>query len=106
MHNVDVIVWSLFCVFICGVWHTKTIPTRGTWFFPVFFHYQLNFYRYYTPGYTFMSRNKQSRKYLIGRSYENDEFDWLFDLVIVTWKNNHTPLASSLSAVHQEKARA
>ena len=30
-----------------------------------------------------MSRNKQSRKYLIGRSYKNDEFDWRFDLVIV-----------------------
>ena len=27
-------------------------------------------------------------KYLIGRSYKNDEFDWPFDLVIVTWKNN------------------
>ena len=27
---------------------------------------------------------KQSRKYLIGRSYKNDEFDWPFDLVIVT----------------------
>ena len=26
-------------------------------------------------GYTFMSRNKQARKYLIGRSYKNDEFD-------------------------------
>ena len=39
-------------------------------------------------GYTFMSRKKQSRKYLLGRSYENDEFDWLFDFVIVTWKNN------------------
>ena len=25
-----------------------------------------------------MSRNKQSRKYLIGRSYKNDEFDWSF----------------------------
>ena len=26
-----------------------------------------------------MLRNKQSRKYLIGRSYiKNDEFDWLF----------------------------
>ena len=44
--------------------------------------------------YTFMSRNKQSRKYLIGRSirttnligrsYKNDEFDWPLDLVIVT----------------------
>ena len=29
-------------------------------------------------GYTFMSRNKQSRKHLIGRSYKNDEFDWPF----------------------------
>ena len=29
-------------------------------------------------GYTFMSRNKQLRKYLIGRSYENDKFDWSF----------------------------
>ena len=27
---------------------------------------------------TFMSRNKQSRKYLIGRSFKNDEFDWPF----------------------------
>ena len=35
-------------------------------------------------GHTFMSRNKQSRKYLIGRSYKNDEFDWPFDLVTVT----------------------
>ena len=35
-------------------------------------------------GYTFMSRNRQSRKYLIGRSYRNDEFAWPFDLVIVT----------------------
>ena len=34
-------------------------------------------------GYTFMSRNKQSRKYLIDRSYKNDEFDWPFDLVTV-----------------------
>ena len=36
--------------------------------------------------YTFMSRNKQSRKYLINcRSYENDEFDWpfLFDDSII-----------------------
>ena len=39
-------------------------------------------------GFTFMSRSKQSRKYLIGRSYKNDEFDWAFDLVIVAWKNN------------------
>ena len=31
-------------------------------------------------GYTSMSRNKQSRKYLIGRSYKNDEFNWPFDL--------------------------
>ena len=35
-----------------------------------------------------MSRNKQSRKYLIGRSYKKDEFDWPFDLVTVTWKYN------------------
>ena len=35
-------------------------------------------------GYTFMSRNKQSRKYLIGRSYKNDEFAWPFDLVTIT----------------------
>ena len=34
--------------------------------------------------YTFMSLNKQSRKYLIGRSYKNDEFDWPLDLVIIT----------------------
>ena len=34
-----------------------------------------------------MSRNKESRKYLIGRFY-NDEFDWPFDFIIVTWKNN------------------
>ena len=27
---------------------------------------------------------KQSREYFIGRSYKNDEFDWPFDLVIVT----------------------
>ena len=31
-----------------------------------------------------MSRNEQSPKYLIGRSNKNDEFDWPFDLVIVT----------------------
>ena len=36
--------------------------------------------------YTFTSRNQQSRKYLIGRSYKNDEFDWLFCMVIVTCK--------------------
>ena len=35
-------------------------------------------------GCTFMSRNKQSRKYLCGSSYKNDKFDWPFDLVIVT----------------------
>ena len=35
-----------------------------------------------------MLQNKQSWKYLIGRSYKNEEFDWPFDLVIVTWKNN------------------
>ena len=39
-------------------------------------------------GYTFMLRTKQSQKYLIGRSYNNDEFDWPFDLVIVKLKNN------------------
>ena len=27
-------------------------------------------------GYIFMSRNKQSRKYLIGRFYKSNEFDW------------------------------
>ena len=37
-------------------------------------------------GYTFMPRNKQSQKYLIGRFYKKNEFDWPFDLVIVTWK--------------------
>ena len=26
-----------------------------------------------------MSQNKQSRMYLIGRSYKNDEYDWPFD---------------------------
>ena len=31
-----------------------------------------------------LSRNEQSRKYLFGRSYKNDKFDWPFDLVIVT----------------------
>ena len=36
-----------------------------------------------------MSRNKQSRNYLIDCSYKNDKFDWPFDLVIVTRKNNH-----------------
>ena len=35
-----------------------------------------------------MLQNKQSWKYLIGRSYKNEEFDSPFDLVIVTWKNN------------------
>ena len=35
-------------------------------------------------GYTFMSRNKQAQKYLIGHSYKNAEFDWLFDLLTVT----------------------
>ena len=42
------------------------------------------FYLELNLGYTFMSQNKQSRKYLICRSYKNDEFDWPFDLVIVT----------------------
>ena len=42
------------------------------------------FYCYYTPGYTFMSRKIQSQKYLIGHSNENDGFDWLFNLVIIT----------------------
>ena len=37
-----------------------------------------------TERYTFMSRNKQLREYLIGYSYKNDEFDWPFDLVTVT----------------------
>ena len=36
------------------------------------------------PGYTIMSRNKQSRKYLIGRSYKNNEVNWPLDLVTVT----------------------
>ena len=31
----------------------------------------------------FMSRNKKSRKYLIGGSYLNNKFDWPFDLVTV-----------------------
>ena len=39
-------------------------------------------------GYTFMSRNKQSRKHLFGRSYKNDEFDWALDLVTETGKYN------------------
>ena len=38
----------------------------------------------HTLVYTFMSRNKQSQKYLIGRSYKNDKFDWPLDLVTVT----------------------
>ena len=42
------------------------------------------FYLELNLDYTFMSQNKQSRKYLICRSYKNDEFDWPFDLVIVT----------------------
>ena len=39
-----------------------------------------------------MSHNKQSRKYLIGRSYKNDEFDWplLFGYCIVAWHENIT----------------
>ena len=36
------------------------------------------------PGYTIMSRNKQSRKYLIGCSYKNNEVNWPLDLVTVT----------------------
>ena len=39
--------------------------------------FQRNFWLY------FMSRNKQSQKYLIGRSNKNDEFDWPFDFVTV-----------------------
>ena len=35
-----------------------------------------------------MTRNNTVTKQLIGCSYKNDEFDWSFDLVIVTWKNN------------------
>ena len=42
------------------------------------------FYLELNLDYTFMSQNKQSQKYLICRSYKNDEFDWPFDLVIVT----------------------
>ena len=34
----------------------------------------------------FVSRSEPLRKYLIGRSCKNDEFDWSFDLVTVTWK--------------------
>ena len=50
----------------------------------------LKFARIHIPeGYTFMSRNKQSQKYLIGRrSYKNVELDWPFDLVTATWKYN------------------
>ena len=45
-------------------------------------------------GYTFMSRNKQSRKYLIDRSYKNDKFDWpfLFGDCIIARHESITPL--------------
>ena len=43
-------------------------------------------------GCTFMSRNKQSQKYLIGRSYKNDEFDrpFLFGDCIIVWHESVT----------------
>ena len=40
-----------------------------------------------------MSRNKQSRKYLIGCSHKNDEFDWpfLFGNCIIARHESITP---------------
>ena len=39
-------------------------------------------------GYSFMLRSRNQTTNQIPRSYKNDAFDWPFDLVIVTWKNN------------------
>ena len=39
-------------------------------------------------GYSFMLRSRNQTINQIPRSYKNDGFDWPFDLVIVTWKNN------------------
>ena len=39
-------------------------------------------------GYSFMLRSPNQRANQIRRSYKNEEFDWLFDFVTVTWKNN------------------
>ena len=35
-----------------------------------------------------MSRSPNRTTNQIRRSYKNDEFDWPFDFVIVTWRNN------------------
>ena len=35
-----------------------------------------------------MLRSPNQRANQIRRSYKNEEFDWLFDFVTVTWKNN------------------
>ena len=43
------------------------------------------------PGYSFMLRSPNQRANQIHRSYKNEEFDWLFDFVTVTWKNNPNP---------------
>ena len=41
--------------------------------------------RIYTSGFIYSSKRViLSRKYLIGRFYKNEEFDWPFDLVTVT----------------------
>ena len=37
------------------------------------------------------SRNQTTNQ--IPHSSKNDAFDWAFDLVIVTWKNNHKNIA-------------
>ena len=42
----------------------------------------------FSVGYSFMLRSRNQTTNQIPRSYKNDRFDWPFDLVIVTWKNN------------------
>ena len=39
-------------------------------------------------GYFFTLRSPNRTANQIRRSYKNDEFDWPFDFVTVTWKNN------------------
>ena len=55
--------------------------------------------RHFYLGHSFTLRSPNQRANQICRSYKNEEFDWLFDFVTVTWKNNLYLLAEWRSRV-------
>ena len=54
-------------------------------------------------GYSFMLWSPNQRANQIRRSYKNEEFDWLFDFVTVTWKNNPFLAVSVWALIRDEQ---